>query len=53
LSNPDLSSSAHPAADPNRAMRLNLEYQKARRQWEALPWWKRMMTKKPEPPTGI
>jgi tetratricopeptide (TPR) repeat protein len=29
------------------------EYQTARREWEDLPIWKRMFTKKPLPPSGI
>ena len=43
----------HPSADPARAAQLNLEYQRAKKAWEALPWLKRMRTPKPEPPTGI
>jgi WD40 repeat protein len=45
--------SPHPRADGNRAAQLNMEYQKARRAWEALPWWKRIRTPRPEPPTGM
>lgn len=48
-----LASTAHPAANPDREMRLNLEYQKARRAWEALPLWKRLMTKRPVSPSGF
>ena len=43
----------HPSADGARAAQLNIEYQKAKKAWEALPWWKRMRTTRPEPPTGI
>jgi tetratricopeptide (TPR) repeat protein len=43
----------HPRADPEGAARPNIEHHAARRQWEALPWWKRLLTKRPEPPTGI
>jgi tetratricopeptide (TPR) repeat protein len=43
----------HPAADPERAVRLNMEYQERVRQWRALPWLKRKLTKPPEPPTGV
>jgi hypothetical protein len=31
----------------------NLQYEAAKREWEALPWWKRMHTAKPRPPIGI
>jgi hypothetical protein len=34
-------------------MRLNIEHQRALASWEALPWWRRLRTKKPEPPKGI
>jgi tetratricopeptide (TPR) repeat protein len=43
----------HPAADPDRAVRLNLEYQANRKRWDALSWWQRLRTKRPEPPAGI
>jgi hypothetical protein len=43
----------HPGADPDRATHLNREYQHALAAWQALPFWKRMITKKPEPPSGI
>jgi hypothetical protein len=43
----------HPAADPERAFRLNVQYQQEAARWKALPWWKRLTAKKPEPPTGI
>lgn len=43
----------HPAADPDRAFRLNVEYQQEAARWKALPWWKRLGRKKPEPPKGI
>jgi hypothetical protein len=44
---------AHPAANPNRAMQLNLEYQEALKRWNSLPWWKRLRVKKPVRPSGI
>jgi WD40 repeat protein len=44
---------AHPAANPNRAMELNLKYQEELKRWNALPWWKRLRVKKPVRPTGI
>jgi tetratricopeptide (TPR) repeat protein len=47
------SSIPHPSADPERAVRMNLEYQTAKREWGNLPIWKRMFTKKPLPPSGI
>jgi hypothetical protein len=34
-------------------MHLSLEYQANREHWETLPWWKRLLTKRPERPTGI
>jgi hypothetical protein len=46
-------STPHPAADGNRAVRLNVEYQTAIKAWQALPWLKRMRTPKPEPPIGV
>jgi hypothetical protein len=45
--------SPHPSADPVRAARLNIEHQQELARWKALPWWKRLTAKKPEPPTGI
>jgi len=48
-----LVSTAHPKADPERAMRLNLEHIKAMKRWNALPWWRRIRTQKPMRPTGI
>jgi hypothetical protein len=44
---------AHPAANPNRAMQLNLEYQEALKRWNSLSWWKRLRVKKPVRPSGI
>jgi hypothetical protein len=44
---------AHPAANPNRAMQLNLEYQEALKRWNSLSWWKRLRLKKPVRPSGI
>ena len=43
----------HPAADPECAARLNIQYHEELRRWKALPLWKRLRTKKPEPPKGI
>jgi tetratricopeptide (TPR) repeat protein len=43
----------HPAADPERASHLNIQYQKGLAVWRALPWLKRVRTPKPRPPTGI
>jgi tetratricopeptide (TPR) repeat protein len=40
-------------ADPDRAAKLNIEHQNALRRWQALPWWRRITAKKPEPPSGI
>jgi tetratricopeptide (TPR) repeat protein len=43
----------HPTADANLAAQHNLEYQQAVERWKALPFWQRLRTKRPEPPTGI
>jgi len=43
----------HPSADPERAVRLNIEYQRRLSAWKALPWLQRVRTVKPEPPSGI
>jgi hypothetical protein len=40
-------------SDPDVATRRNLEYQRELAKWHALPWWKRLRTRKPEPPQGI
>jgi hypothetical protein len=46
-------STPHSAADPHRATELNIKYQQELARWQALPWWKRLKVKKPEPPRGI
>jgi len=43
----------HPGADPERAARLNIQYQDQVRKWRSLPWWKRLTIKPPEPPERI
>ncbi len=43
----------HPGANAERAAQLNIQYQQELAQWNALPWWKRLGVKKPEPPKGI
>jgi WD40 repeat protein len=43
----------HPKADPTEASKLNFEYQKSLKEWNNLSWWKKLWTKKPEPPKGI
>ncbi len=43
----------HPAANPDRAAQLNIEYQRKLADWNALPVWKRWFTKRPDRPTGI
>jgi hypothetical protein len=48
-----LASVAHPANDPNRAVRVNLQFIEDLKRWQALPWYKRIRTKKPERPTAI
>lgn len=48
-----LGSTPHPAADPERAARLNIEYQRALARRKALPWWRRWWVKRPNPPSGI
>ncbi len=45
--------SPHPRADPEAAVRLNIQHQKDLKAWKSLPWWKRIREKKPEPPKGI
>ena len=48
-----LSFRGHHGGDPDRATRLNLEYQRRLADWKALSGWKRIRTKRPEPPKGI
>jgi CHAT domain len=48
-----IASTPHPAANPERAARLNIQYIQDLKNWQALPWWKRLRTKKPDRPTGI
>lgn len=43
----------HPAADPERAARLNIQFGQELARWKALPWWKRMSVKRPKAPKGI
>ncbi|HSB09187.1 MAG TPA: DUF4062 domain-containing protein [Blastocatellia bacterium] len=43
----------HPATNAERAAELNIRYQQDLARWKALPWWKRVRTKKPDRPTGI
>jgi hypothetical protein len=43
----------HPQADANKATELNKRFQKELAEWNALPWWKRIKTKRPEPPKGM
>jgi tetratricopeptide (TPR) repeat protein len=43
----------HPAADADRAVRLNLAYQEEFARWKRLSFWQRLRVKKPEPPVGI
>jgi tetratricopeptide (TPR) repeat protein len=43
----------HSAADPDHAFQLNSQYQQELARWKTLPWWKRLMVKKPQPPKGI
>lgn len=42
-----------PKADAQGAALLNIQYQRELAAWKALPWWKRLRVKKPEPPAGI
>jgi hypothetical protein len=48
-----LASTAHPHADPERLSALNAEYRKALAGWRDLPWWKKLLRRKPAPPPGI
>jgi tetratricopeptide (TPR) repeat protein len=43
----------HPGADADRAVALNIAYLKDLAAWNALPFLKRLRTKKPQPPEGI
>jgi hypothetical protein len=43
----------HPGAASDRVAALNIAYLKDLAAWNALPFWKRMGTKKPQPPEGI
>jgi hypothetical protein len=43
----------HPSADADHAAALNIAYLKDLAAWKALPFWKRLGTKKPQPPEGI
>jgi tetratricopeptide (TPR) repeat protein len=43
---------SHPGADADRAAALNIAYQKDLAAWNALPFLKRLRTKKPQPPEG-
>jgi hypothetical protein len=49
----DETSKSYPSADGKRTAQLNFKYQKAMREWQALPWLKRLRTPKPAPPPGI
>jgi tetratricopeptide (TPR) repeat protein len=42
-----------PSEDGYRAQRIDPPYEYKRMKWEALPWWERIRTPKPKPPTGI
>lgn len=44
---------AHPAAASDRAAALNIAYLKDLAAWKALPFLKRLRTKRPQPPEGI
>lgn len=46
-------STPHPGTNAERAAELNIQYQQDLARWSALPWWKRVRTKKPDRPTGI
>ncbi|MEK6324266.1 MAG: DUF4062 domain-containing protein [Acidobacteriota bacterium] len=46
-------STPHPGTNAERAAQLNIQYQQDLARWNALPWWKRVRTKKPDRPTGI
>lgn len=37
----------------NRRLQLSAEYQVALDQWKALPWWRRLFTKRPELPSEL
>jgi len=39
--------SPHPGEDPDAASQRNIELQRALATWRALPWWKRVVTRRP------
>lgn len=43
----------HPAANPEEAAAANIRYRRELELWRALPWWKRICTRKPDPPPGV
>ena len=43
----------HPKADAGAAAEANIHYRQKLAAWRALPKWKRLFKKKPEPPPGI
>ncbi|MBM3298340.1 MAG: hypothetical protein FJY85_00085 [Deltaproteobacteria bacterium] len=43
---------AHDTADHRKVSMLNIQYQQELARWRKLPWWKRLLMKKPDRPTG-
>lgn len=43
----------HPHADPEAALNAVAEYRQALKHWQSLPFWKRLVTPRPQHPTGI
>lgn len=46
-------SPGHRDSDPNRAAEMNISYQRELAKWKALPFFRRLLTRRPERPTGI
>lgn len=44
---------AYIGSDPNKAVELNREFLENMKTWKALPFWRRWITKRPQPATGI
>jgi hypothetical protein len=43
----------HHETDPHSAAALNIQFRQEMTKWRKLPWWKRLLTKRPEPSKGI
>ena len=43
----------HPLADPEAALNAVAAYRQALKQWQSLPFWRRVVTPKPQRPAGV